>query len=324
MLTSSRPTAPRRTTGAALALCAALAAGVHDAGAKKLYDYFDEHGHRQYSDRPPDAGAVIDGLQVRQLTVERPSLQLELLTRGGDAGKRHLLINRYHGPVELRLSLAAARNVSAEPPLPLRLLVPGAGEWPLLTLRQSAPDRPWDYELRARAMLGDSRARHRPTRPYQVPFPRGLRFPITQAFHGAATHTRPDTLYAVDIAMPVGTPVLAARDGVVMEVADDFFGAGRHRRYLQRANRIRILHDDGTMAVYAHLRLESARVAPGSRVTAGRHIADAGNSGYSTGPHLHFAVQRNADMTLQSVPFAFAGRAGRPLLPKAGRRLIAW
>jgi murein DD-endopeptidase MepM/ murein hydrolase activator NlpD len=48
------------------------------------------------------------------------------------------------------------------------------------------------------------------------------------------------------------------------------------------------------MAVYAHLQLDSIRVQPGRVVLMGEQIARSGNTGFSSGPHLHFAVQRNA------------------------------
>ena len=67
-------------------------------------------------------------------------------------------------------------------------------------------------------------------------------------------------------------------------------------RYGDRANNIRIVHSDGTMAVYAHLELESAHVQVGDRVRAGQLLALSGDTGYTSGPHLHFCVQVNANM----------------------------
>ena len=60
------------------------------------------------------------------------------------------------------------------------------------------------------------------------------------------------------------------------------------------ANLVRILHDDGTWAEYAHLNRSTIRVRPGDVVERGEYIADSGNTGFSSGPHLHFVVQRNA------------------------------
>jgi murein DD-endopeptidase MepM/ murein hydrolase activator NlpD len=71
-------------------------------------------------------------------------------------------------------------------------------------------------------------------------------------------------------------------------------------------NFVRILHDDGTMGVYLHLQRGSVKVQEGQRVSLGQPLARSGNTGNSTGPHLHFVVQRNVGMALESIPFSFA------------------
>ena len=71
-------------------------------------------------------------------------------------------------------------------------------------------------------------------------------------------------------------------------------------------NFVRILHDDGTMGVYLHLMRNSVAVSEGQRVALGDKLALSGNTGNSTGPHLHFVVQRNVGMALESIPFNFA------------------
>jgi murein DD-endopeptidase MepM/ murein hydrolase activator NlpD len=68
---------------------------------------------------------------------------------------------------------------------------------------------------------------------------------------------------------------------------------------------VRIVHPDGTMALYAHIDLASVIVRPGARVRAGQKIARSGNTGFSSGPHLHFAIQQNTGLNLISLPFRF-------------------
>jgi murein DD-endopeptidase MepM/ murein hydrolase activator NlpD len=121
---------------------------------------------------------------------------------------------------------------------------------------------------------------------------------------------------------PIGTPLLAARAGTVMDVEEDFNIGGTDKdRFAERANRVLILHDDGTMAVYAHIDLASVTVRPGLHVRAGRQIARSGNTGFSSGPHLHFAVQQNIGMEVVSLPFKFARKESEPLVP-ATRELL--
>jgi len=85
----------------------------------------------------------------------------------------------------------------------------------------------------------------------------------------------------VDLRASINTPVLAARDGVVKETGTlEIYG-----------HFIIIDHDGGYQSVYAHL--NEVLVSPGQLVNAGDRIALSGNSGISTGPHLHFEIRRN-------------------------------
>jgi murein DD-endopeptidase MepM/ murein hydrolase activator NlpD len=139
---------------------------------------------------------------------------------------------------------------------------------------------------------------------YQIPFSPNADWSISQGFLGDASHQDLINAYAVDFDISFGTPVLAARTGVVMEVIDIFSDNGNPKKNnLEQANLIRILHEDGSMAVYAHLLQDSALVEPGQWLIGGTVIAQSGNSGYSHGPHLHFAVQVNQGMQLASIPF---------------------
>ncbi|RZQ64021.1 M23 family metallopeptidase [Amycolatopsis suaedae] len=82
----------------------------------------------------------------------------------------------------------------------------------------------------------------------------------------------------IDLAAPIGTPILAAADGTVIE-AGPASGFGLW---------VRIQMSDGTVHVYGHMNDYSVRV--GQKVKAGQQIAEVGNRGQSTGPHLHFEV----------------------------------
>ena len=114
----------------------------------------------------------------------------------------------------------------------------------------------------------------------------------------------------MDFAAPIGTPVFAARGGTVMQVESDFDKAGLNlEKYGSRANYVRIVHDDGSMALYAHLR------EGGVLVRVGQRVERAGNRPVRQHrlhqrPHLHFAVQVNRDMRLVSIPFRMFGPQG--------------
>ena len=160
---------------------------------------------------------------------------------------------------------------------------------------------------------------------YRAPFAAGNSFEITQTYPESITHRTRDSMYAVDFAMPVGTDIVAARDGIVFDVAGTNFKGGPDRsQYAELANIVLILHDDGSYALYAHLNWNSIRVSPGDRVRAGQYIADSGNTGFTSGPHLHFAVQRNVGMRVDSMRISFRGPNDARIAPASGTSLMAY
>jgi murein DD-endopeptidase MepM/ murein hydrolase activator NlpD len=84
----------------------------------------------------------------------------------------------------------------------------------------------------------------------------------------------------VDFAVPQGTPVYAAADGVVKDAKPN----GGYGNY------VRLEHDDGVATAYGHLSRFAPGLKPGKQVTRGELVGFSGNTGRSTGPHLHFEV----------------------------------
>lgn len=215
--------------------------------------------------------------------------------------------NHLAGPIEVRVSATGSPPAWSQPPLPARASVAAGGSTLLAHLRM--PPGSGLLTLRLEATPGSSNARPRDVI-YRLPLadPHAR---IDQGFEGDFSHQDPENRYAIDFATPEGTPVLAARGGVVMQVQDGFRGHGLDpHRDASRANLIRILHDDGSMGLYAHLANGGAWVRVGQRVDAGQPIGLSGNTGYSTAPHLHFAVQVNRGMQLLSIPFRLTAPDG--------------
>lgn len=98
----------------------------------------------------------------------------------------------------------------------------------------------------------------------------------------------------IDIANSIGTPIVAAADGVVTD-------AGLTAGY---GAWVKIRHSDGTVTLYGHV--NTWLVTPGERVMAGDQIATIGNRGQSTGPHLHFSVLKNGTDFVDPVPWLAA------------------
>jgi murein DD-endopeptidase MepM/ murein hydrolase activator NlpD len=95
----------------------------------------------------------------------------------------------------------------------------------------------------------------------------------------------------IDFATPVGTPVYATADGTVTRIInDDRCGRG-----------IRIKHGDGTNTIFCHLNRQM--VSSGENVHAGCKIAESGNTGHSTGPHLHYGMRDASGNKIDPTPY---------------------
>jgi murein DD-endopeptidase MepM/ murein hydrolase activator NlpD len=70
------------------------------------------------------------------------------------------------------------------------------------------------------------------------------------------------------------------------------------------------------MALYAHLQPNSLRVREGMEVKRGQWIANSGNTGFSSGPHLHFVIQLNVGLAMESLPFRFITPMGGTMTPE--------
>ena len=303
----------RRTTllvaGVAIA---AAAAGSH---AAKVYRWTDSRGVTHYGDRAPESAAT--GVKVIPVRAE-PGAIARLRIENDNGRYLAWADNRLSGPIEVMLHFSRSENVTGSPALPARATVAAGGSSLVAVLSAADPSRGGDFELRMDSLPGDPSARPRDVE-YLLPL-RQSRFRIDQGYGGSFSHQDPQNRYAVDFAAETGTPVLAAREGVVMQVESDFDRAGLNlEKYGGRANFVRILHDDGAMSLYAHLKTEGALVRVGQRVRAGQQIGLSGNTGFTTGPHLHFAVQVNRGMRLESLPFKMTGPAG-PLRIAGGSR----
>lgn len=127
--------------------------------------------------------------------------------------------------------------------------------------------------------------------PYILPYPVGDSYRLMQGYCYSEGGHRNQLAY--DFETPVGTQVIAARSGLVMQVRSDLPDDGKQPESGQH-NHIMIKHDDGTVAFYAHLKQNSILVNIGDRVSQGQPITESGNSSNTQGlPHLHFGVYQN-------------------------------
>jgi len=152
-------------------------------------------------------------------------------------------------------------------------------------LNVSAPLQPWGFDFRIHH--GHAPRPHNDNHLYTLPYAPDTRYPVTQSYDRLSSHHRAN-VNAIDWAIPEGQPVYAARDGVVVSVFEHSSNNSLHGQ--ATANHIWIEHSDGTVAKYLHLAYQSVLVREGDSVIAGEEIAAVGNTGYSSGAHLHFSV----------------------------------
>lgn len=146
---------------------------------------------------------------------------------------------------------------------------------------------------------------------YRLPFPVGASYSVLQGYDGEWGH-QGAAAYAYDFAMPIGSPVTAARAGVVLKTEAAHADATRKPG---KENFVFVDHGDGTFGRYYHLTRGGVLVAVGQRVVAGQEIGRSGDSGASAGPHLHFDVTRGCpDWGCQTIPVRFENSGGNPLV----------
>jgi len=123
---------------------------------------------------------------------------------------------------------------------------------------------------------------------YYLPFAKGSKFLLIQAYNSKMSHTKELSL---DFKMNPGSTICAAREGIVIATREDSDAGGLNSSFLNEGNHIIIRHEDGSSAMYWHLQKDGVLVNDGDSVKKGQLIGYSGNTGYTAFPHLHFQVQ---------------------------------
>ena len=152
---------------------------------------------------------------------------------------------------------------------------------------------------------------------FVLPWHIGQRFKLTQGNCTFESHSLSNKQHmSFDFKMPIGTPILAADDGRVFIVVEQF--KDNIDSDFDEANYVGVEHDGGILTWYMHLTFEGSLVQVDDQVSRGETIAYSGNTGDSSYPHLHFFAQqiieechnaeaRTADLALcPQVPISFS------------------
>lgn len=247
------------------------------------------------------AGAITNAT----LPASKKPGEVRLFVNKAGTGKAMDVRNDTDVPVEVVLRLTRMVNVAGVGSGVIRKTVPARTRMRIATLTKRQAGYPLMFQQSFNYSLIYSPD---PTKKgsvggyaYALPW-KGGPFHVSQGAGGDFSHNSPKGRYAVDIAMPVGTPIVAARAGTVLTASDGQAG----RMPDPAGNHVRVVHDDGTHSAYLHLKKGSVKVKAGQPVKAGTLLGHSGNTGRSTGPHLHFVVQKHYGDSLVSIPFRFS------------------
>jgi murein DD-endopeptidase MepM/ murein hydrolase activator NlpD len=217
-------------------------------------------------------------------------------------------------PVTITVEAAAEyENCAPSTPLPFTKVIWKAGETVLVEVGPAKAGQKWRCAYTFKTALGDSTRVAPEDCKLSLPFRAEGRFKVIQGFDGALTH-QGRVKHALDFAMPEGTPVLSAREGLVTWIQDDAQDGTR-----VGGNTVSLLHADGTFTQYAHLKRGTVVVRDGQSIGRGTVLALSGSTNDTPiAPHLHFEVFLNPGTERKTIPFMLSLPGGTCRTPQEG------
>ncbi len=224
-----------------------------------------------------------------------PSLQAQeknvlLTTENIEGGVEIHASNRNFYPITVEVEMKVVNLKSSQGNRFSEVLAAGESKV-LATYKAEKLNKEWSVSYSYTHYMGSIFVKHDDSFAYRLPFKKGVSFRLDQGYGGKFSH-KGEEQYSLDFNMPIGTPVYAARSGVVIELEEKFTKSGTDKNFMSEANFVSVLHNDGSFAIYSHLKQNGVVVRLGQQIQPGQQIGFSGDTGYSTGPHLHFAVMK--------------------------------
>jgi murein DD-endopeptidase MepM/ murein hydrolase activator NlpD len=200
------------------------------------------------------------------------------------------------------------------------LVIPGASQKFVLGELSTVNNRlASNFSYKYKWVVGDVNAKHDDSYEYDLPYQKGKSYLVNQGYNGSFSHQGEN---ALDFTMPVGTPILAAREGKVVKVVQDNTQSCPREECKQFNNYIIVLHADGSYASYAHIKHMGANVKTGDLIKKSALIGYSGNVGWSGGPHLHFVCFTGGFGKHGSVQTKFRTAEGKGTILKQGNSYL--
>lgn len=196
--------------------------------------------------------------------------------------------NSSDAPITVTIDFPEQKNVKLAVELPYEAVIPARSTRHHVMDITMIPGKNVSFQYGYGMVMGDTQtAKHDDDFLYHLPFEKGASYRVGQGYNGRFSHHGTN---AIDFDMDIGTKVCAARAGIVVFTKDDGRKSCKHESCSADGNYIIVLHSDGSFGRYVHLDYNAVLVKPGQKIAAGEVIANSGNTGWSSGPHLHFEV----------------------------------
>ena len=267
-----------------------------------------------------DAAPITESAGKAELQEEQK--RVRIISRREGENTRFLVENHEQAEVTVTFNFDLT-NLKSSKDLPLTATFPAQQTTEAFVLTPADSDEAWQYSYTNYHNLGSCEAVHEDSVCYSLPYAPGRTYRVTQGYDGEFSH-HGGNRFAIDWALPEGTAVHAARGGLVVKVKDDSNRGGGNVSFDKYNNYVLIRHSDGTLGQYCHLKKGGMTVREGDIVNDGDVIARSGNTGFSSGPHLHFSVYKMRNgKERESIPVKFKISDGTAATLKAGRRYTA-
>ncbi|HET8858862.1 M23 family metallopeptidase [Marivirga sp.] len=202
-----------------------------------------------------------------------------------------------------------------------RTIPANSSKYKILELVKKEKDKNTSFDFSFIYTVGDFSIKLEDDYAYWLPYKHGKKIRVGQGNNGSGTHRG---VNAIDFNLEIGDSIYAARGGVVFDIKEDSNIGGNNPKFEPYGNFIKIYHEDGTVGNYVHLVQNGSLVKIGDRISRGQLIGLSGNTGWSSGPHLHFMVAQNKNFQNITLPVQFLNYKEETFIPQESNSYYAY